>query len=240
VLAVTAKAARGEASGTLDIGDRDGVTRFQHPRKIGFYPYSEHRCAHRQSHDFGKLFGGRPETGVVVRIIPLDVQRRCEKRWALDFPGRRNRSPLEISGQTASRSRGLTRAKEKPTGVNRRANRAGPKSAPLFSCLLLWCLQILKGSQFSSAAIKAAKRGHVPNLDCNHHRFGDRRSCPRPLGRGDVVLRRRGVERDWRRRVGRKHHVTRLPSIKARQPEVVAAEVAHRTWFGLLSMTIGR
>jgi hypothetical protein len=58
-----------------------------------------------------------------LSITPLDLQKRCERRWPFDFPGRRNRSHLEISGRRgrASRSPGPTRAKEKPTGVKRRA-----------------------------------------------------------------------------------------------------------------------
>src|SRR5258708_3810925 len=60
------------------------------PAENQLYPYSEHSCAHRHSHDFGKLFGdssNHRKPGVVMSIIPLDVQRRCERRWAARFSG---------------------------------------------------------------------------------------------------------------------------------------------------------
>ena len=51
---------------------------------------------------FRKLFiEGRQitETGVVMSIIPLDLKRRCEQRWATRFPRQRSLQPhLETSG----------------------------------------------------------------------------------------------------------------------------------------------
>ena len=57
------------------------------PAENQLYPYLEHTCAHRDSHGFGKLFGesNHRKPGVVMSIIPLDFQRRCEQRWAARF-----------------------------------------------------------------------------------------------------------------------------------------------------------
>jgi hypothetical protein len=51
-------------------------------------PYSEHTCAPRNSHGSRKLSVIKritSKTGIVMSIIPLDVQRRCEQRWAARF-----------------------------------------------------------------------------------------------------------------------------------------------------------
>ena len=60
--------------------------------------------------------------GVVMSTIPLDVQRRCERRWA-DFPGRRDRSHLETSGRRgrASRSPGQPTTVSRSSSADRRA-----------------------------------------------------------------------------------------------------------------------
>jgi hypothetical protein len=61
-----------------------------------------------------------------MSIIPLDVQRRCERRWAARFSrptesaSPRNQRPESKSQQIA----GPDKAKEKPTGVNRGGSRA--------------------------------------------------------------------------------------------------------------------
>ncbi len=80
------------------------------PAENQLYPYSEHSCAHRHSRDFGKLFGdssNHRKPGVVMSIIPLDVQRRCERRWAARFSrptepvAPRNQRPERESQQIA-------------------------------------------------------------------------------------------------------------------------------------------
>jgi hypothetical protein len=52
--------------------------------KNQLYPYSEQLCAPRHSHGSRKLLATERVKlpGVVMSIIPLDVQRRCEQRWA--------------------------------------------------------------------------------------------------------------------------------------------------------------
>jgi hypothetical protein len=96
------------------------------PAKNQLYPYSGHSCAHRHPHDFGKLFiEGRqsPKTGAVMIIIPLDLQRRCERRWAARFSrpipsaAPRNQRPVRESLQIAAPAT----SKEKPAGLKRQA-----------------------------------------------------------------------------------------------------------------------
>jgi hypothetical protein len=76
------------------------------------YPYSEHSCAHRHSHDFGKAVwrlraSNHRKPGVVMSIIPLDLERRCERRWAARFSrptepvAPRNQRPERESKQIA-------------------------------------------------------------------------------------------------------------------------------------------
>jgi hypothetical protein len=66
-----------------------GVIRFQHRRKINCGSYSEHTCAHSRPHDPRKLSVIERlellKPGVVMSIIPLEFQRRCEQRWAARF-----------------------------------------------------------------------------------------------------------------------------------------------------------
>ena len=96
------------------------------PAENQLYPYSGHSCAHRHPHDFGKLFiEGRQitETGAVMSIIPLDLQRRCERRWAARFSrpipsaAPRNQRPVRESLQIAAPAK----SKEKPAGLKRQA-----------------------------------------------------------------------------------------------------------------------
>src|SRR5258705_13570085 len=89
------------------------------PAENPLYPYSEHSCAHRHSHDFGKLFGdssNHRKPGVVMSIIPLDVQRRCERRWAARF-GSSPKSEHEKQGRQLGAP---AKPKGKPRGTNRR------------------------------------------------------------------------------------------------------------------------
>ena len=58
------------------------------PAENQLYPYSGHSCAHRHPQASGRysLRGVKsPKTGAVMSIIPLDLQRRCEQRWAARF-----------------------------------------------------------------------------------------------------------------------------------------------------------
>jgi hypothetical protein len=79
--------------GMPDIGrralhDRDAVTRFQHRRKINSI-LIRNTVVPTAPHDFRKLLaheGVKSEKpGVVMSKIPMDVQRRCEQRWAARF-----------------------------------------------------------------------------------------------------------------------------------------------------------
>jgi hypothetical protein len=96
------------------------------PVENQLYPYSGHSCAHRHPHDFGKLFiEGRqsPKTGAVMIIIPLDLQRRCERRWAARFSrpipsaAPRNQRQVRESLQIATPAK----PKEQPAGLKRQA-----------------------------------------------------------------------------------------------------------------------
>jgi hypothetical protein len=98
------------------------------PAENQLYPYSEHSCAHRHSHDFGKAVwrlraSNHRKPGVVMSIIPLDVQRRCERRWAARFSrptesvAARNQLPERQSQQIAG-----------PDKSKRKARRAEPGS----------------------------------------------------------------------------------------------------------------
>jgi hypothetical protein len=49
------------------------------------HPYSEHSCAPWRSHGFVKLRASTTEPGVVMGIVPLEIQRRSERRWAARF-----------------------------------------------------------------------------------------------------------------------------------------------------------
>jgi hypothetical protein len=66
--------------------------------------------------------------------IPLDVQRRCERRWAARFShptnsvAPRNQRPERESQQMAE----STTAKEIRAGLNRRVRECGPEPAPSF------------------------------------------------------------------------------------------------------------
>jgi hypothetical protein len=91
------------------------------------YPYSGHSNAHRHPHGCGKLFTERMsnhrKAGVVMSIIPLDLQRRCERRWAARFSrpipsaAPRNQRPERDSLQIAAPAT----SKEKPAGLKRQA-----------------------------------------------------------------------------------------------------------------------
>jgi hypothetical protein len=41
----------------VSLHDREWCDRIPTPEENQLYPYSEHSCAHRHSHGFGKLFG---------------------------------------------------------------------------------------------------------------------------------------------------------------------------------------
>jgi hypothetical protein len=64
-----------------------GVIKFQHLPENQLSPYSEHTCAPRNSHGSGKLavIKRAAKPGIAMNIIPLDVQRRYERRWAARF-----------------------------------------------------------------------------------------------------------------------------------------------------------
>jgi hypothetical protein len=80
------------------------------PAENPLYSYSGHSCAHRRPHGSGKLFIDRHQTklGAVMSIIPLDLQRRCERRWDTRFSrpvpsaAPRYQRPVRESPQIAS------------------------------------------------------------------------------------------------------------------------------------------
>src|SRR5277367_6079648 len=49
--------------------------------------YSEHSCAHWHPHGSAKLSAKAKKRESVMSVnIPLDLQRKCEQRWAARFP----------------------------------------------------------------------------------------------------------------------------------------------------------
>src|ERR1700722_15893419 len=66
-----------------------GVTRFQHRRKISsiLFRNTVAPLAIRTTSGSCLAIEGvkSPKTGAVMSIIPLDIQRRCERRWAARF-----------------------------------------------------------------------------------------------------------------------------------------------------------
>jgi hypothetical protein len=64
--------------------------------------------------------------------IPLDLERRCEQRWAARFSAARAlREQHRLEGQQQQhRVTAPDKAKEKPAGVNRRAVSAELKPVP--------------------------------------------------------------------------------------------------------------
>ena len=65
----------------------DGVIRFQHRRKISSILIRNTVVPIAICTTLGSCLaiGGARKPGVVMSIIPLDVQRRCERRWAARF-----------------------------------------------------------------------------------------------------------------------------------------------------------
>jgi len=99
-----------------------GVIRFQHRRKISFILIRDTVApiAIRTTLGSFSLRGIKsPETGAVMSIIPLDLQRRCERRWAARFSrpnpsaAPRNQRPVRESLQIATPAK----SKEQPTGL---------------------------------------------------------------------------------------------------------------------------
>src|SRR5262245_14462977 len=95
--------------------------------KNQLYPFSDHTCAHRHSRDSGKLLviGGFESPGVVMSIIPLDVQRRYERRWAARFVRQAPEPVSEKCGRLGQRLGEAAKAKRK----TRLARPARSKSA---------------------------------------------------------------------------------------------------------------
>jgi hypothetical protein len=95
------------------------------PAENQIYPYSGHSCAHRYPHDSGKLLKdvNHRTPGAVMSIIPLDLQRRCEQRWATRFSrpvpsaAPRYQRPVRESLQIAA----PTKSEEQPATPTRRA-----------------------------------------------------------------------------------------------------------------------
>jgi hypothetical protein len=96
------------------------------PGENQLYPYSGHSCAHRRPHGFRKLFMRDVKSrkpGVVMSIIPLDLERRCERRWAAQFSrpipsvAPRNQRRMSETLQIAEPAK----SKEKPAGLKRQA-----------------------------------------------------------------------------------------------------------------------
>jgi hypothetical protein len=62
--------------------------------------------------------------------IPLDLERRFERRWAARFSGPAKEHRLE-GQQQHQRVTTPDKAKEQPASVNRRHRERGPKPVPL-------------------------------------------------------------------------------------------------------------
>jgi hypothetical protein len=95
------------------------------PTENQLYPYSEHSCAPRHSHDSRKLFAdwasNHQKPGVVMSVIPLDFQRRCERRSAARFS-------LRVE-PVASRKQGPERGSQQiaePAEAKRKTRRLNP------------------------------------------------------------------------------------------------------------------
>lgn len=76
-------------------------------------PYSEHGCAHRPSHGPGKLPAKEKPESLMSAIIPLELQRRCEQRWAARFiqpapAASQRQSDTRDSGAASSWSDGVS------------------------------------------------------------------------------------------------------------------------------------
>jgi hypothetical protein len=75
--------------GEEPLHDRDSVTRFQHRRKISSILIRNTVVPIATPTTLGSCLAiedvKSPKPGVVMCIIPLDVQRRCERRWAAQF-----------------------------------------------------------------------------------------------------------------------------------------------------------
>ena len=97
--------------------DRDGVIRFQHRRKISSIPIRNTVVPIAVRTTSGSCLvieaSNHRKPGVVMSIIPLDVQRRCERRWAARFsrttesvaPRRPEREGQQIAGPEPDKSK---------------------------------------------------------------------------------------------------------------------------------------
>src|SRR6202051_1937883 len=104
---------------------RDGVIRLQHQWKISSILIRNTVVPIATPTTLGSCLPiegvKSPKPGVVMSIIPLDVQRRCERRWASQFSPAdgigigRTSKPGAGEGTPADR-RGRPRAKENPPG----------------------------------------------------------------------------------------------------------------------------
>jgi hypothetical protein len=100
--------------------DRDGVTRFQHRRKISSILIRNTVVPTAVRTTLGSCLAiegvNHRKSGVVMSIIPMDVQRRCERRWAARFsrptesvaPRRPERKGLQIAGPEPDKSKRKT------------------------------------------------------------------------------------------------------------------------------------
>ena len=103
-----------------------GVIRFQHRRKISSILIRDTVApiAIRTTSGSCSLRDIKsPNTGAVMSIIPLDLQRRCERRWAARFSrpipsaAPRNQRPVRESPEITAPAK----SKEKPAGLKRQA-----------------------------------------------------------------------------------------------------------------------
>jgi hypothetical protein len=103
-----------------------GVIRFQHRRKIRSILIRDTVAptAIRTTPESCSLKDVNHRTpGAVMSIIPLDLQRRCERRWAARFSrpipsaAHRNQRPVRESPEITAPAK----SKEKPAGLKRQA-----------------------------------------------------------------------------------------------------------------------
>ena len=111
------KRGRGPESATPP-HDRDGVTKFQHRRKISSILIRNTVVPTAVRTTLGNCLAiegvNHRKPGVVVSIIPMDVQRRCERRWAARFS-----RPTESVAPRNQRPRGRASRSPGPTRADR-------------------------------------------------------------------------------------------------------------------------
>jgi hypothetical protein len=111
--------------------DLNGVISFQHPKKISFLLIRNTVAPTAIRAALGSYSAiedvKSPKAELDMSIIPLDIQRRCERRWAARFSppaktvGSRNPRPKRESQQIAGVDKSGTKS-AKRLGVDRKVS----------------------------------------------------------------------------------------------------------------------